>query len=239
MGNVNSISGAELIDMTNANLAGYQGAVSPTDLLIHLNEAKDEIWMLLKELNEDYFAKKSQYTTASDEDYFGPMSTTVREYDLPLDLREIRFIEILNAGYEQVNFTYRSISHPDFSDLRRQATAQQSSINSPGGLMNYFYTIIGKNKLVLAQYPEAAFDAVIWYVRNLPDFDTGETVDEILFPYSKKLAEYAAYKILLSLNDTSMWEAWKREWKDSVMHMMASADQRNSADPQFVISFEG
>jgi hypothetical protein len=237
------IIGSDLLALVNTNLAGYQGAVSTDDVFAHINEGKDEVWMLLKELKEDYFMQSTTSdNTGTPINYFGPMVLGTREYTLPSDLREIRFIEVLTTGYELIKFEHCSVSHPDFYAARRAATQQQTqspSSASAGGLQLYYYSIVGKDIFMMAQYPEAPFQAKLWYIRSLPDIDYESTLDEILSPFSKKIAEYAAQKIILSLQDAGMFAMWKQQWKESVMAMMSDAGERNSADPHFVTDFEG
>ena len=230
------LKGQNLIDLANARLAGYQNGIDSEALLSFLNEGKDEIWAILKNLNEEYFVTPSQSTDATADFYFAPLDPTVRQYTLPSDLREVKFIEVTTPSYTQLKFTYKDITDDDFRNARRDASTQADSST---GCNEIYYTILGKNGLVLAQFPPAAVQLLIWYVRAIPDFETDQAIDEVLYPYTKKIAEYAAKKTMLALQDPGQFSAWVSEWKQDVITVQNSAAGRNSADAVFVDDFWG
>jgi len=231
-----SLTGQDLLDLANARLLGYANAVDTDVLMSYLNEAKDEVWSVLKNLEDEYFVTSTQSTDATKVNYFGPMSTTVREYTLPVDFKEIKFIEILDKGYEQTVFTFKNITDNDFRSARRAASVDSTLTPS----VEYFYAIVGKNQFVMAQFPEVAFQKpVLWYTRGILDFELSDQVDEIVLPYTKKIANYAVKRITLGLQDTKLWAAWKEEWKADLMTIASTAAPRNEADPEFVDDFLG
>lgn len=234
---VDSLVGQDVIDLTNARLSGYQNAVSQDDLLGFINEAKDTVWSILKALNEQYFLIFSQATVSLDHYYFAPLSTSVREYTLPADFREIKFIECTTEGFSGVKFVYREPTDEDFRSARRGANDGNAPTVNPDTML---YTIIGKNQFVLAEYPPATVTLKLWYIRSLPDFEASDPVDEILYPYSKKIADYAAKRVLLATQDIAMFSAYAAQWREDVIEVAQGAGPRNQADAQFVQGlFEG
>lgn len=237
------LSGQALINLAQTNLGGLANAVTPDQLLSFINEGKDELWSILKQQNENLFTVSSQSTTPTGSYYFAPLSTTVREYALPFDVRDILFIEVTGpSGYERVKFTRRPMLSSPFRDARTSATAfnAQGSSSSLSGVGEYFYDIVGKGTLVLAQYPEIAFSLNIWFVRALPDITVGQTsgtIDEIVFPFHKKIVDFAVSKIMLR-EDMSEFAIWKEQWKEDIINVVQGVG-RKSADPQFVQDFEG
>jgi len=236
--------GQDLIDLANDRLAGLSNGVRDATLMSYLNEAKDEIWAVLKTEADEYFSQSTQNTDSTATNYFprdlsgaaiGTLQTSSRSYLLPDDLREIKFIEVTTKGYEQTVFIYRSITDDDFRSARRSASVDPTLTPS----VEYFYTILGTNRFELAQFPEANFEMTIWYTRSLPDFEAGDPVDDILLPYSKKIADYAVKKAMLGMQDQAQFEAWKQEWRDDLLTVAASAAPRNQADPEFVQDFLG
>jgi len=73
----------------------------------------------------------------------------------------------------------------------------------------------------------------------LPDFEMGDEISQILFPFVKKIAEYAAKKAMLGTQDVGQFSAWTKEWRDSLINCVQAAGQRNDADVEIVESFWG
>lgn len=232
---VDSMVGQDLINEANARLAGYQNGVDPDALLSFLNEAKDEVWALLKGLNDEYFVTPSQSTDNTRLNYFPTLDPSLRQFTLPGDLREIKFIEVTTASSTEIEFEYRDITDDEFRRARRDASTQSGN----NDICKILYTIIGKDQMVLAQFPPAAITLTLWYVRSLPDFEASDEVDQVLYPYVKKLATYAVKKSMASLQDPSQFAVWVQEWKQDCLTVTNSAAPRNQADPTFVDDFDG
>jgi hypothetical protein len=235
---VPTITGQYLIDLTNDLLAGYQNGVDSRAMLSYLNMGKDAVWEVTKELHEEYFQVFSQSTNPDDDYYFPALNTATREYTLPEDLRSIEFIEVTSATFTGNEFIYAKLNSPEFRQSRRDSNALGGP-DTNNNTNKFLYSIAGKDQFVMAAYPPADLNLTLWYTRALPDFEASDVVDEILFPFSKKLAEYAAKKAVLGLQDAGQFAAWEREWRQSLINMVQSEGTRNDADPQFVESFEG
>lgn len=221
---VQDITGQELLTLTNSYLGAYQNARLPADILRAINAGKDEVWLILKSLKDDYFLTNSQTTDNTLDNYFGALSTSTREYTLPSDLRELKWIEVTGpSGYEDVEFVKRDMGHPDFQAVRNEANANAGALAAS----TYVYDIVGARTLVLAAFPEAAFTLKLWYVRWLADIELDTTLSEILTPYSKRIAEYAAKRITLSLQDEGAFAAWAQEWREAVVNMAQGAAPRD------------
>jgi hypothetical protein len=235
---VPTVTGQTLVDMANDLLAGYQNAVDSRALLTYLNMGKDVIWEVTKELHEEYFQVFSQSTNPTGEFYFPQLSTATRNYTLPADLRSIEFIECTTPSFQGSTFTYAKLNSPAFRE-ERKASNEMGGPDPNNNVDTYTYTIAGKNQFVLAAYPATNLTLILWYTRALPDFETSDVLDEILFPFSKKLAEYAAQKAMLGAQDAGQFAMWERTWRDSLINLVQSEGTRNDADPQFVQDFLG
>lgn len=235
---VPTITGQTLVDMTNDLLAGYSNAVDSRAMLTYLNMGKDVIWEVTKELHEEYFQVPSQSTNAAADFYFPALSTATRSYTLPADLRSIEYIEVATPSYGGVEFVYAKLNSPQFRDERRASNALGGP-DTTSTVGKYVYTIAGKNQFVMASYPAVNLTLTLWYTRALPDFETSDTLDEILFPFSKKLAEYAAQKAMLSVQDAGQFASWERTWRESLINLVQSEGARNDADATFVQDFQG
>jgi len=236
-----TITGQYLIDLTNDLLAGLQNGVDSRALLTYLNMGKDAIWEVTKELHDEFFQVFSQNTNSSGNYYFPQLSTATREYTLPEDLRSIEFIECqttASGGGCIPRFAYAKLNSPAF----REARDSSNALGGPepnNSEQNYIYSIAGSDQFVLASYPSQNYSLVLWYTRALPDFEASSTIAEILFPYSKKLAEYAAKKAVLGLQDPGQFAMWEREWRTSLVNTIQATGDRNDADPTFVFDYTG
>lgn len=228
------LTGQDVIDMINGRLAGYQNAVDSAVLLDFANEAKDQIWLIIKALQDEYFQVISQASDSNAAHYFAPLNVSSRAYNLPSDFREIRFVEVVTPGFTDLKFEYRSPTSSDFRIARQAANENASPIPNQN---LYLYAITGKNQFILADYPPGTVTLNLWYTRSLPDFEAADPIDEILFPYSKAIATYAVKGILLSTQDVQQWNAWKSDWRDTVIQIAEGASDRNEADPIFVEGF--
>lgn len=231
-----AVNGQTLVDLANAFLGGYQNAVDEGVLLTLLNEGKNEVWMILKSLRADWFMQSSQNTDSNLANFFAPLNSAKREFPLPSDYHEMKFIEVLDAGFEDVEFIYRDMATSEWKEQRRANTNQAP--NSTANLQ-YHYDIVGKNTMILAEYPQIGFNAKLWYVRMVPDFSIDDPVDEIVYPYGSKIAMYATKLLMLTNQDTQMWTAWKEEWKEAVQRIAMSASPRQIADTVYVESWDG
>ena len=235
-----SFTGQYLVDLTNDLLAGYQNGLDSRQLMSFLNMGKDELWSILKEAKDEYFQVFSQNTNSANPYYFPPLNTTTREYTLPEDLRSIEFIECptLETGGVSATFTYAKLNSPAFREARRTSNELGGpDPNSTG--QHYIYSIAGHDQFVLASYPSQPYQIILWYTAAIPDFEMSDTLSDFLFPYLKKIAEYAAKKAMLGVQDAGQFTAWKSEWKDSIINMTQTASTRNAADPIFVEDFQG
>jgi hypothetical protein len=224
----------ELRRITERALGGYSNAADPALIDDGIEEGINEVWTILKNARADYFVTSSQNTDATADNYFPLLSTTAREYDLPVDFAELKLIEIQDSGYESTEFVYRDMSSQEFKDARRDETANPSR-----NVGTYLYDIVGKRTFILAQFPRYAFDATIWYVRQMPDSMSALVIDEIFYPYARRIAIYAAQYITCTLQDTELSEAWRRRWKDSVISIAQGASPRQIQDAVFVEDFIG
>lgn len=231
-----NVSGQTLVDLTNAFLGGYQNAVDEGVMLTLLNEGKNEVWMILKSLRADWFMTSSQNTDSTKNNFFDKMSQASRQYTLPNNYHEMKFIEVLDVGMEDTEFIYRDMATSEWKDLRRSNTNQAPNSTSN---IQYHYDIVGKNQLLLAEYPQINFTAVLWYVRMVPDFSINDPIDEIVYPYASKIAMYATKLLMLTNQDPEMWKAWKDEWKEGVQRIAMSASPRQIADTVYVESWDG
>lgn len=237
---ITQISGQFLINMTNDLLGGYQNGVDSRALLTHLNNAKDEIWSVTKELHDEYFQVFSQNTTSTATNYFPQLSTTVREYTLPEDLRSIEFVEVQQppSGGPIAKFSYAKLNSPAFREEREQSNEAGGS-NPNNDRNHYLYSIAGHDQFVLASYPTQNYNLILWYTASIADFEATDPIVDILFPFSKKMAEYAAKACMLALQDPAGFAAWTQTWRASLINLVQGEGERNDADPLFVQDFMG
>ncbi len=232
-----SVNGQYLIDKTLRKLGGYRNAVDVVDALDAINEAKDEVWSILKATKEDYFATFSQNTDSTLDTFFAALTTTAREFTLPRNFRQMKGIQINDSGKEEIEFEPRDFADPEFQASRKASTAPSSSTASRP---TYFYDIIGIRTLILAQFPEAPFDITLLYIRAVADIDIDEELDEVLFPFTNAIATRAAADLAShTLHDNELGSSLYEDWKEQKRSLESAAEQRDISKGRVVADFQG
>lgn len=224
--------GQEVIDECNHKLLGYAGSVPNEVLLSYLNEGKDAVWAILKEAKQGHLKTASQFTVSTALNYFAPIIPGTREYSLPLDFRDMEFIECLTPGYEDIKFTYLRQNNPRYQEARKGATALGSG--APGQ-WEFYYDILGNRTISFAQYTPNNLNVVLWYSRAIADIDPDSPIDGIIMPYPRLIATYGVKRATIALQDLALFDRWKEEWKEQILSAAATAGERQDADPEFVI----
>jgi len=235
-----SVSYAQILSDVQARMGGRANASTPSQYTSAINEGLAEVWKALVATADDFFLQ-STTTTASQTNTFAALNTTTREYTLPGDCLRPRFIEVLApTGYERVQFLYRKIHHPEFITQRNNSTAigPSSSTSAIDEFTSvYYFTITGKNTLVLARYPEVAFTLKIWYVRALPMLQSGGTIDETVAPFANDIVTFAV-KRLQSINDPTAFAMWAEAWRNGIIATVQAAGPRSDTNPCYAAESE-
>ncbi len=232
------INGQYLINLTRAQLGGYANAFEAEDLLDYINEGKDAVWAILKATREDYVMGASQNTDNTKDNYFADLITTAREFTLPADLIQLKMIEVITSGFNEVEFEQQDMASEEFKEARRSNVG-----SSPGGSRTtYFFDIIvlnGVNTFILAQFPETTFALRLFYIRSIPYIDVNDEADGIIFPYSVQIATFAAKRAMLPLQDKAMRLAWQDEWAEAARRIEVSAELRDISTRKVTEDFLG
>lgn len=232
-----AIQYSSLVTDVNSRLAGAANKYTPDQIKSFINEGKDELWKALVATSDDYFVVPTVLTPTTDAQYFAALTTTAREFTLPANCLRPRFIEVLNPGYERVKFYYRKINHPDFTDQRNASTAAGQAGSTSTFITSaqvYFYTIVGKNTLSLARFPEIAFQLRVWYVRALADMADGSSLDETVQPYRSDIVNFAVRRAQL-VGKAPEFAEWLSEWRSGIIGTVQSAGARSDTNPVFAI----
>ena len=232
------VTGQVLIDSVNLRLGGVSGAFDASDLLDFINDGIGATWAVLKALGEEYFVDDTQSTTPStEEDYIATIASTSRELDLPPNTREIRLIECTTEGYKHLKFEQRSMSDDEFQARRRSATIAGSTATSWDGLI--LFTVVGAKKLLFADYPPATLTLVVWRVTALNYLDVTDQLTEILYPFHRKVVDYATQKALLSIQRESLSDRWLQQWQLGVRELAIAAAPRTSTNAVYIPDYAG
>jgi hypothetical protein len=233
------VTGQDLLDDLRVELGALSNAFTVDQLFLFINKGVGEVWSVVQSLGLDYFADSTQGTDNSKDDFFVQLTTSVREYNLPVNAREVRFIETTTVGFEDRIFEYRKFDDPVFAVARRQATANGPSGGASSGSIigNYFYTVFG-NQIVLAQFPEATLTIKVWYIASIDDVDENG-IPAILHPFNKKIVDYAALRAIVSTQNNQMSVTWLEAWKESVKTLAMSVGGRVSTNPVFIYDYTG
>jgi hypothetical protein len=236
-----TLSGQDLLDDLVVQLGALSNAFTVDQQLLFINKGVGEVWSIVQSLGLDYFGDSTQNTDNTKDDFFVQMTTNVREYNLPKNARELRFIECTTVGFEDRIFELRKFDDPLFAVARRQATANGSSggggATSGSIIGNYYYAVFG-NQIILAQFPEATLTVKFWYIAAVDDIGVGD-IPAILHPFNKKIVDYAAMRAILSTQNENLAPAWLEAWKDSVRTLALSVGGRSSTNPVFISDYTG
>lgn len=232
---------AQILTDVQARLAGRANAFTPNQYASAINEGVAELWKALVCTEDDYFLQGST-TTASQTNTFAALNTTTREYTLPGDCLRPRFMEVLApVGFERVQFLYRKIGHPEFVTQRNTSTAlgPSSSTSAIDEFTSvYYYTIIGKNTLMLARYPEQAFTLKVWYVKALPLLQVGSSIDETVAPFTNEITTFAVKRLQSANGDPGEFALWVEAWKGGITETVQAAGPRSTTNPVFAAESE-
>lgn len=236
------LTGSDLIQMMTDRLGGYANAMTADVMLDLLNEGKDKVWVILKTLNESFFHTSTQSTDNTKDNFFGPFTTSAREYTLPIDFRAIRFIEVTTAGFASMRFVKMVMTDPVWQQARRNAN--DPTVNAVGtAQFEFYYDIVeaptGGFELIFAQNFAQQVQATLWYIRGLPDFEAGDSINQIIRPFSRAIVTFAVKKAMKVLQDEPMTAQWESDWKEDVISTAQGAGPINQADPKYVVDFEG
>lgn len=218
-------------------LGALSNAFTADQKMSFINSGKDEVWAVLRSLDLDYFTDSSQDTDSTQDDYLIDLTPTVREYTLPKNEREVRMIECLSSGFENRVFEFRPINDPVFQQARRDSTANGPSGTSGTFFTKYYFTIFG-NQLMLAAYPEAALKLKLWYVAAIDDVAI-DSFPNILFPFSRKIVDYAVQLAMLTAQNTEMAVGWLTLWKEDIKVLAITSGPRSSTNAIYVTDYLG
>lgn len=220
-------------------LGSLANAFTTDQYLSFANEGVSEVWSVIKSLDLDYFGGSSQDTTPANDNAFVDLSTSVREYDLPKDCRELRAIECLTTGFEDRVFEYRQFNDPVFMQSRRESTATGAGTGTTfSSVFNrYYYTVHG-TQMILAQYPEGTLNVKLWYIKSLNDIDLN-TFPEILRPFDKKIVDFSVQRMTLAAQNLTLSQGWMMAWKESVKTLAMSVGLRSSTNILTITDYMG
>lgn len=236
-----TVSGQDILDDLKVELGTLSNAFTVDQMFLFINKGVGEVWSVVSSLGLDYFGDSTQNTDNTKDDYFIQLNITQREYNLPVNCRELRFMECTTVGFEDRVFELRKFDDPVFAVARRQATANGAS-NGGGAtsgsiIGNYYYAVFG-NQIILAQYPEATLTCKCWYIASIDEVDE-DSFPNILFPFSRKIVDYAAMRAILTTQNETLAPAWLEAWKESVRTLAMSVGGRSSTNPLFINDYTG
>jgi hypothetical protein len=192
---------------------------------------------VLRSLDLDYSVDQSQSTDTTQDSFIAVLDPTKREFDLPNDCREVRSIECTTGGYEGIVFEFRQLSDMTFQQMRRDASVAGAGSGNGNVWANggkTYFTTFGANTLMFAAYPVAAITLRIWYVKATSDLTADTPLVDVLYPFSRKVVDYAVQKAMLSVRQETLSQGWMIEWKDGVKTIATTAGPRVSTNPIFI-----
>jgi hypothetical protein len=206
-----------------------------------MTRAADIVWLELRKIRADYFLTSRASTDGSVTIYGDSYATSnfaivagTKEYTLPADLAEVKLIECITSGYEDVEFIFRDLTDAEFRRARMLTTNQSPRV--------FYADVIGERTLTIAPASDTALDLRIWYVpatvivssvgASQRSFEA--STDELVLPHPLYMAveEVATWRAQLMDRDANS-QAWVAVAQASVARFMG-AHARQSSDDEVV-----
>ena len=188
-----------------------------------LDMAKDEVWKILvgSSAQENWFVDFSQSTSSGQNDYFGPLSVSVREYFLPPDFHHLRTIEVTTTNKEHIRFNKGRMHDEGFRQERGNQQSFQNEVQ---------FDIIGSSpgKMFLSLFPPSALELKLWYIQHPTTWASlGSSADEFPASYHGFIAEWAVVRGILGLGD-SRFGAFASEWSQRLERTLTTYNRDSS-----------
>ena len=200
-------------------------------LLRNLNRAKDRTWNEVKKLKDDYFILNRTSTSGTltilTESYAATgfqIVATTREYTLPFDVSEVKLIEVITSGYEQVRFVHRDLASPEVRSLRELTVNQ-----SPATI---YFDLVGERTLTIAPASDTTLDLRLWYVPILDDLVSDTDTLQMPHPLYAAVEEFATARSLVQ-DRAAEAATWEQMGLATVQRFMG-AHRRQTQDPELV-----
>ena len=197
-----------------------------------LERAVDRVWTEVRKLDGDYFMTTRTSTDGSltilgetyDAASFGITAGTTTSITLPPDFADMRLMETVTTGYENVRWHYRKLSDPDFRTLR--------AIPDQVTPAYFIFTIVDERTLVYTPLSNTSLTTRITYTQVQPVLATDATELEMPHPLYMAVEQFAtAHALAQDRNpDAAAWEAMGR----STIATVFGAHSRQRQDPEFV-----
>lgn len=207
-------------DLTNAASGGDW---TNTDLLEHLNKAKDRLWDVVRTVKKDYFEITGNTSLA--------LVSTSRNYALPATFRELVYLKITTPGYETIKFLPLGQETELFKVLFSDPDAHADS-------EVLYYDVIGVERILFANFPPVTLATEMGFIAALADYTLSASSTSDL---RDEWAEYIeAYATMLAVGKTpgdSRIAFWNREIARLEPKVAASVAPRQVRDPEYVEAY--
>jgi hypothetical protein len=195
------------------------------ELLQAANEGKNELVKIIRQAREDYFVTTTTgtITTAS-----SPNPSVIT---LPADFAELKQIEVTTSGREDIRFTHLDRANPQFQD------ALVNGQGFAGGVGQFYYDIMGLDRMELAPGADEALGYLIYYVKTIPDMTAPtDTPTGIPPEHWDAIVTWMVCEALRSMGDNRL-VAYEDKLSRQLENVVASVNARQIREAEFVRGF--
>jgi len=222
---------ASLIDLFDGLALGRRGSFERDSKVALLNVAQIELWKILvgTDPQDNWFVQESQDTDSSAVDFFGPITTTSRDYPLPNNLHQMRAIEVTNTGLEGIRFTKARLDSGEF----RQQRGSQLQFDTEA-----LYDLYGVSpgRIIFSAFPKQTLNVKLWYARKPTAWtEATDVVDDYPFDTHSIIADYAVKRGLMGITDKAFY-LFERAWAERVIRWLTTY-RRDNTDVSVVDGF--
>ncbi|HYE59337.1 MAG TPA: hypothetical protein VD948_12570 [Rhodothermales bacterium] len=190
-----------------------------------INRAKDKVWVEVRKLKLDFF-EKSLASTAGSQTILGetydPTNLRVTvggsTMTLPPDFHELKYLEVITSGHEDVVFRYLDLANPLFRRLR----AMTDNTAPSEFRFDVYGTSYSNQILVYAPKSDTLLDTRLFYVYKPADLSADADELDMPDPLYIAVEEYATTRAQLKDRD-ELAAVWQQMGNKTVADLVGAA----------------
>ena len=236
-------TGTQLLAAIRANLDESSAAFwTDANLYKFITRAAHAVATEVRRLKADYFLI-SRLSTDGSVTILGETYATssfaivagTKQYTLPPDLLELKSIEVITSGYEDVVFHFgKDMNSPEFRGRRTLTTNQSPSL--------FYADVVGERTLLLSHASDTALDLRLWYVSSAVLFDSNGAsqldmsagTDTLMMPFPGYMAVEEVATARAQIMDRNDHATVYMALADQSVARLFGANARQTSDPEYV-----
>jgi hypothetical protein len=195
------------------------------ELIIALNEGKNELAKIIRQANENFFEDTTTGTISA------TTSPNYSSITLPTDFSVLRDLHITNIGYEDIRFVKEDQSSNKF----RGALVDGGNFGAGSG--TFLYDFKGKDTIILAPGANVELTYSLDYIKTVPDMTLPDHYPiGIPAEHWDFIVTWAITECMRSVNDKRL-SNYEGKLEYQAKSVIQSVNSRQAREPQYVKGF--